>query len=433
MADNQTLADLQEVLLKARIKFTTGTAVQWTTANPVLLDGEVGFVKSTYPAQFKVGDGTKKWSELSWGQPTTLAQLTADATHRLVTDTQIAGWNNKAEKTAATTSAAGLMSAVDKAKLDNVAAGANNYVHPASHPASMITPDAMHRFVTDTEKGVWNAKSDVFVFDYEAYNTSATAASQKQIVKDIVAAVAQKRTNIVVVVRSIPFPGVEVYLPDDGLNGFVSITGSGASYVDGLINDFRMIPNEDDTAVTLQTVQITFASDGTVDITPVPYTSELVTKERLPEYTVEKGTTVSGFAATYYLKKGVERVGIPINIPLDQVLKSSSIKSVTTANTPYSGAKVGDKYIEFLFQNNNTPQYLPVQDLVDVYKGDSTYIQVSSTNVISLNYNNLKSELEADLASIFDGRGEGAAAAKRAINEFKNSEFILQCSIPGMS
>lgn len=39
----------------------------------------------------------------------------------------------------ATTSAAGLMSSSDKSKLDSIAASANNYVHPASHPASMIT------------------------------------------------------------------------------------------------------------------------------------------------------------------------------------------------------------------------------------------------------------------------------------------------------
>lgn len=39
----------------------------------------------------------------------------------------------------ATTSAAGLMSSTDKSKLDSIAANANNYIHPASHPASMIT------------------------------------------------------------------------------------------------------------------------------------------------------------------------------------------------------------------------------------------------------------------------------------------------------
>ena len=39
----------------------------------------------------------------------------------------------------ATTSVAGLMSSSDKSKLDSIAANANNYIHPASHPASMIT------------------------------------------------------------------------------------------------------------------------------------------------------------------------------------------------------------------------------------------------------------------------------------------------------
>lgn len=39
----------------------------------------------------------------------------------------------------ATSSVAGLMSSTDKSKLDNIAAYANNYVHPASHPVSMIT------------------------------------------------------------------------------------------------------------------------------------------------------------------------------------------------------------------------------------------------------------------------------------------------------
>ena len=39
----------------------------------------------------------------------------------------------------ATTTTSGLMSSTDKSKLDSIAASANNYIHPASHPASMIT------------------------------------------------------------------------------------------------------------------------------------------------------------------------------------------------------------------------------------------------------------------------------------------------------
>lgn len=73
-----------------------------------------------------------------------------------------------------------------------------------------------------------------------------------------------------------------------------------------------------------------------------------------------------------------------INIPKDQVLKNAEILSVTEENLPYTGAKVGDKYIKFEFQNNNTPQYLAVQDLVDIYTADETYIKMSEGNVITL-------------------------------------------------
>ncbi len=52
----------------------------------------------------------------------------------------------------------GLMSAVDKKKLDNISANANNYVHPSTHPATMITEDGTHKFVSDAEKTKWNDK-----------------------------------------------------------------------------------------------------------------------------------------------------------------------------------------------------------------------------------------------------------------------------------
>lgn len=53
----------------------------------------------------------------------------------------------------------GYMTPELKKKLDGIATGANNYVHPSSHPASMIAQDATHRFVSDTEKNTWNGKA----------------------------------------------------------------------------------------------------------------------------------------------------------------------------------------------------------------------------------------------------------------------------------
>ena len=89
------------------------------------------------------------------------SMIAQDTTHRFVTDTEKSAWNAKAAATAATQSAMGLMSAADKKKLDGIAAGANAYTHPTSHPASMITQDTTHRFVTDAEKAEWNSKTGI--------------------------------------------------------------------------------------------------------------------------------------------------------------------------------------------------------------------------------------------------------------------------------
>ena len=48
----------------------------------------------------------------------------------------------------------------EKTKLAGIENNANNYMHPANHPASMIVQDAANRFVSDTEKAAWNGKLD---------------------------------------------------------------------------------------------------------------------------------------------------------------------------------------------------------------------------------------------------------------------------------
>ena len=88
------------------------------------------------------------------------SMITESASLRFVSDTEKADWNAKAETDVATSGANGLMAAADKSKLDGVATGANNYSHPGSHAATMITEDSTHRFTTDTEKTAWNGKLD---------------------------------------------------------------------------------------------------------------------------------------------------------------------------------------------------------------------------------------------------------------------------------
>ncbi len=44
------------------------------------------------------------------------------------------------------------MTDAEQTKLQGIAANANNYVHPSSHPATMITEDTTHKFMTDAEQ-----------------------------------------------------------------------------------------------------------------------------------------------------------------------------------------------------------------------------------------------------------------------------------------
>ena len=60
---------------------------------------------------------------------------------------------------------------VEKTKLAGIEAGANKYVHPTTHPASIIIQTEEARFVTDVEKGDWNSKETT-----EGSQTKATTA-----------------------------------------------------------------------------------------------------------------------------------------------------------------------------------------------------------------------------------------------------------------
>lgn len=113
---------------------------------------------------------------------------------------------------------------------------------------------------------------------------------------------------------------------------------------------------------------------------------------------VEKQKTAeTGYAATYVIKQGGTALTPKINIPKDFLVKSAELCVVTTANDPYTGAAVGDKYIDFVLntadteQGSETPKhvYLPINDLVDTYTGDqdSTEAKVNvgaDNNVISV-------------------------------------------------
>lgn len=51
--------------MSVQIQLRRGTAASWTTANPILADGEIGIESDT--KLFKVGNGLTVWSSLPYG------------------------------------------------------------------------------------------------------------------------------------------------------------------------------------------------------------------------------------------------------------------------------------------------------------------------------------------------------------------------------
>ncbi|QDF30187.1 tail fiber protein [Halarcobacter anaerophilus] len=72
-------------------------------------------------------------------------------------------------------------------KLNGISAGANRYVHPTTHPASIITSDSTHRFVTDFQINTWDNKANTDtntwrpVSDSVSSTSSSTSASSKAV------------------------------------------------------------------------------------------------------------------------------------------------------------------------------------------------------------------------------------------------------------
>lgn len=140
----------------AAIKAILDAAVSAATANAIIKRDASGRAQVAAPSA--AADIARK--DTVDAVQTNLTTHAADTTAHL-TAAERNTWNAKASTAAATTAAAGLMSASDKSKLDGVANNANNYTHPSTHSPAIIAQDSSNRFVSDAEKSTWNGKADL--------------------------------------------------------------------------------------------------------------------------------------------------------------------------------------------------------------------------------------------------------------------------------
>lgn len=107
----------------------------------------------------------------------------------------------------------------------------------------------------------------------------------------------------------------------------------------------------------------------------------IATKEEIPDIedlggvvnVVKQQEAEAGYASTYYVTQDGTQVGPKINIPKDFLVRSASIKTVTTVNQPQQGFQVDDKYLDFVINvaddsATNTHVYVNVKDLFNEYQ-----------------------------------------------------------------
>ncbi|MDB7829101.1 hypothetical protein [Intestinimonas butyriciproducens] len=142
-------------------------------------------------------------------------------------------------------------------------------------------------------------------------------------------------------------------------------------------------------------------SDG-LFVTPVAASGDV-------EFVIEKQTTPEdGYAETYKLKRTEgdtsTYVGDAINIPKDAVLTGGTYEIVETADTPYTGAEVGDPYVDLVVANAEESHiYIPLKGLVDT---------VAAGNGISVTNNTVSVKLDEANASGLAVGADGLSLAE---------------------
>lgn len=243
---------------------------------------------------------------------------------------------------------------------------ANNYVHPANHPPSIITQDASNRFVTDTEKGVWNGKQDTLGFtpenvvnksqDIENDKASTTKyASVKQLWDWAVGrfqAVLVSGTNIRTINGQTLLGSTDIVI---GSSTLEIVTAAGTTYT-FLLTDAQKkilftsatavsatIPTNAVTAIPIGSkIEVTQSGAGVVTLVTTGLT---ITSATLAPIVLVQGQTV------YLVKTAINSWTIDLNVELSG---SQTISGLKTFLQDTLGLRNAANTFTSIFRNANT-------------------------------------------------------------------------------
>ena len=373
----------------ARISLKYDSYANWIANDPVLLVGEVAI--ATVPTKkdgieqvpavvMKVGDGTKKYSELQfvsglaadiydWAKAATKPTYSADEITGLdaYISGQIQDTNTQYQIVVDETNPR-------KFQLQSHEKGVTGWTNvgdPITIPASVLETGTTNGTVkfNGTEVAVAGLKSAAYT-ESTAYDKAGAAA-------DVLGKESDDSTKATVYgARALASAKV----------GSVGATTNGGIEISG--------------TATVPTVGIKL-DPATGNAASLSAAGLLVTVPAAAEYTIAKLTTAEeGYLATYQLQKDGTGVGEKINIPKDYLVKSAEVKTSTGTGDP-SGFPKDTKYIDFTINTYDTQSgsgteshiYLNVADLVDVYTtgsgaNDAVKIAISTDNKISATVTN---------------------------------------------
>ena len=136
---------------------------------------------------------------------------------------------------------------------------------------------------------------------------------------------------------------------------------------------------------------------------------------------VEKIAAEEGYIASYAVKQDGAQVGATINIPKDYLVKNAELKTCTVADTPVTGYKVGDKYMDFTINTiegsgNESHIYINVNELFDAYTSGS---EVGDTVVVTVD--NANNKISADITDGTIARAKINAAFEKNIADVEKT------------
>ena len=133
-------------------------------------------------------------------------------------------------------------------------------------------------------------------------------------------------------------------------------------------------------------------------------------------------------SGAYELKVNGVTVGDAINIPKDKVVKSGTVETYEAGSLP-TGVTTAGTYIKLVFENSDSPVYINVKDLVDVYTGKTgTDIAVNVSLDAEAGHKIISANLTSGVTTKIDNAVNGITEATLADIEANNGKTAITVS-----